>query len=242
MLGFSAGRPILEPDKQENLKNIERLLIKGVDSIEIFLHKDFADTDEFFERVLLLELPMFNHVSLHAPDIPYGQHPRTEKVIEYLKKISEKLNAQYITLHPAGIQDWSLFKEFEGKLLLENMDPVKGEGQDVDDMNKYFSQIDAGMTLDLQHSYSIDPSMALTDRLIDTFKARIKEVHISGWESPNRHVPLYNFSDRDFIVSRLERLPGVNVVMEGVTMDAFNSPNGDEMLKSEVEFLRSFII
>lgn len=241
MLGFSVGRPIFETDKQSAQENLSKLAPDGVDSIEVFIHKDLVENLETIDIAMELDFSRFKNISLHAPDIPYDTHPKANETIELLKKLSDYLNAKHITVHPAGITDWSIFDDLKEKILLENMDPVKSEGQSVEDMREYFGKFDVGMTLDLQHSYSIDPSMALTDRLIEEFRGRIKEVHISGWQSPNRHIPLYNFPDRDLIASRLEKLPGVKVVMEGVTMDAFSSPNGEEVLREEVAFLLPFI-
>jgi hypothetical protein len=91
-------------------------------------------------------------------------------VIEGLSKIISSQSVSGVVVHPAGITDWGVFKGLGARLLVENMDSVTPEGQDIDDLNKYFSEIDADMVLDLQHTYSIDKSMGLTNRLIDAFK------------------------------------------------------------------------
>jgi hypothetical protein len=242
MLGFSIGRPIFQVSEDQAHENLKKLVLEGIDSVEIFIHRDFFGIPDLFARASRFDISGFKKVSIHAPAIAYGADPNTTSIIKNLSTMYETLGAEDIIVHPIGVTNWEVFGDLKEHLLIENMDSVKDEGQDVEDMERYLSESEAGMVLDIQHTYSIDRSMALTDRLIERFRDKIKEVHISAWENPNIHIPLYDFSDRDLIGEQLRKLPGVNVIMEGITSAAFDTSDPVEMLKKETDFIRQFIV
>jgi hypothetical protein len=58
-------------------------------------------------------------------------------------------------------------------LVLENMDSRKPTGRTAAELEPFFEQLpDAGFCLDIAHAYSIDPSMAVFNDLLDRYRSR----------------------------------------------------------------------
>src|SRR5450755_1341517 len=77
------------------------------------------------------------------------------------------------------------------RLVLENMDDRKATGRTADEIEPFFEELpDAGFCLDVAHAWSIDPTMDVARELLDRFRSRLKQVHLSSL-SAGHDVPLW---------------------------------------------------
>jgi hypothetical protein len=122
----------------------------------------------------------FRYISIHGPskDLQGDE----EKLVAELATLAGRANA--IVMHPDTIQDASIYRCLEHKLLLENMDARKQSG-------RYFEELpSAGFCLDVPHAWSIDPAMDVAGELLDSFGSRLRHVHLSSLSHDLHHVPL----------------------------------------------------
>ena len=68
---------------------------------------------------------------------------------------------------------------------------------------------EAGFCLDVAHAWSIDPTMDVARELLDRFRSRLRQVHLSSL-SGGHHVPLTD-RGRGAVCRRAGSLPGCAV-------------------------------
>lgn len=141
----------------------------------------------------------FSYHSLHAPviDFIYRDDEVTHSLLSRIEKLHEKYNFDLIVFHPNIVEDFNIFQKYNFPLAFENMDSRKTIATDVEGMKKIFALVDAKMVLDLNHCYTVDPSMNLAREFYENFKDRISEIHLSGFET--FHDPLYKTEQLEII-------------------------------------------
>ncbi len=139
---------------------------------------------EFITDELKVLMKKFSYISIHAPSNGYyGSTDEAEWILKRLENLSSELNINTIVFHPDTPFDWSeTAKRFKGKAAIENMDKTKMFGTTVENLNDIFSQAPSlGFVLDLNHIYTLDPTMKLTANFFSAFSDRLRHFHVSGY-------------------------------------------------------------
>lgn len=188
--------------------------------IEIMFHS-VSDTPRF-ERLVPSDFSGFKFISLHAP-IYRGKHQKVEyiKSLKAIESMHREIEFDLIILHPDMFDDFVLLKNFNLPYAVENMDSRKRSCQGVKDLEDIFNKIDASFVLDVNHVFTNDKTMALADELLKKFGSKLKEVHVSGFDT--FHEPLFK-TKQDFMLKVLGKVK-VPVIIESGLNDI------DEALK-----------
>jgi len=151
------------------------------------------------------DLSGFDYISLHTPReiLSSGNIDEIKRALRRIEKINEKFEFQCIVVHPDGINDFDIFKNYNFKISIENEDNSKSSGQTVNDIKKILDKYDFGMVLDLNHCYVNDNSMNLARSFLAEFKDKIREIHISG--NIEFHDPLH-ISRQQAIIDAMPRI------------------------------------
>jgi hypothetical protein len=84
------------------------------------------------------------------------------------------------------------------------MDDRKGTGRTADEIEPFFEELpDAGFCLDVAHAWSIDPTMTVAHELLDRFRSRLRQVHLSSLTA-GHHVPVVS-DDESLFADLLDR-------------------------------------
>lgn len=129
----------------------------------------------------------FRYVSIHGPS--KGRQMSEEQLVASLAQLSGLAGG--IVMHPDTMDDLRLYRPLGHKLLLENMDSRKPDGRTPEELHRAFAELpEAGFCFDIAHAWSIDPSMAVANELLDSFGGRLRHVHLSSLSEGLHHVSL----------------------------------------------------
>jgi len=113
--------------------------------------------------------------------------------------------------HPDTLSDVGKYRALGTRLVLENMDDRKITGRVADELETFFEDLpDAGFCLDVAHVRSVDPTMDAAHELLDRFRSRLRQVHLSSLDD-GHHVPLTEDDERLFaeVLSRCRDVPWI---------------------------------
>src|SRR4051794_30169893 len=133
-----------------------------------------------------VDLP-FRFVSVHAP----SKHRRmTEaELIDALCALPAWLDA--IVVHPDTMEQPEAYGAVGSRLVIENMDARKEDGRSAAELERFFDALpDAGFCFDVAHAWSVAPTMAEGQRLLDRHACRLRHVHLSSLDGDGHHLPL----------------------------------------------------
>ncbi|MBW6452144.1 MAG: hypothetical protein K0B02_05460 [DPANN group archaeon] len=192
----------------------------GANSIELSFPNKF-DLDYNIDSDSLKLLKNFDYVSIHAPwkgDIDYSISRESLDFLTRIIDLASSVGAENIVIHPTNISDSAVLDVYNG-LVVENMSSSKLIGTD----SKYFlglvenTEIQPRFVFDLQHAYSVDPSMTVAEELFKQFSGNIKEFHLSGFDSESNHVPICASENHLKIMdSFVSVYNGEPIILEGV--------------------------
>lgn len=129
----------------------------------------------------------FRYLSVHGPS-KRRRMPEMELVAR-LAELPPFVDA--IVLHPDLIEDPGPYTLLGGRLVIENMDSRKLAGMQGDELAALFDELpEAGFCFDVAHAWTVDPTMALGQDLLDRFAPRLRHVHLSSISADHGHVPL----------------------------------------------------
>ncbi len=209
----------------------------GADAIEL----SFATPTELFAYRLseqaIKDIKNFKFVSIHAPsdEVKYGANPATQKIIERLRFLCDKLPIAGIVLHPDVIDDFEILDQSGLPFLLENMDRRKSYGTHPKQFQELKRKYGFGFVLDLEHAYEQDSSMQLAREFIDVMGDRLKHLHVSGCNESEIHVPACCAVNKDAISKILKLNINVPKILEGVLLK-----NVQDSIISELNYIRNF--
>ncbi len=133
-----------------------------------------------------LPLSHFTYVSFHAPSKLTSFDERT--VFDLLHRLP---NRWPIIVHPELLRTPELWRTLDSRLCLENMDNRKTTGRTVSEMQALFNSYPrAGFCLDLGHARQIDPTMATAIRMLNEFRSRLRQLHVSEVGPRSEHRPM----------------------------------------------------
>ena len=150
----------------------------------------------------------FRHVSVHSPikGSPLGSD--AERVEALLALPCE---VRTLIAHPDLVEDPEPWRALGRRVVFENMDDRKAGGRTAGELADLFAALpDAGFCLDIAHAHTIDPSMAAAGELLDRFRNRLREVHLSSIRA-GAHVTLTSEDEALFgpVLARCRDVPWV---------------------------------
>lgn len=151
----------------------------------------------------------FRYVSVHAPVKSLDRGDAA--TLALLGRLP--LWVRSIVTHPHALSDVEAYRRLGTRLVLENMDDRKQTGRTTDEMAIFFDALpDAGFCLDVAHARSIDPTMELAHEMLDRFRSRLRQVHLSSLND-GHHVPL-TADEEDLFAAVLGRCRDVPWILE----------------------------
>ena len=181
-IGFSTGSLALG----NYIKALRMMENSSSNAIELSALRE-EELNPLLKALPSLELKKYSYCSFHAPG--KLSHFSEKKLVEQLLKIAE--NKCYIILHPDIISDFSLWRKFDSWLCIENMDKRKSTGRTAEELMWIFDQLpEASFCFDIGHARQVDPTMLEANLILNQFKNRIKQLHVSEVNSNSIHEPL----------------------------------------------------
>jgi len=227
ILGFSTGCFYKWSDKlSDQIRIIEKYT--DANAIEICLFTDF-DKKEFSDK-LISSLKKFEYISIHSPNLKGLNQDKIEKILEKISWLKNKTHAQHIVVHPNEVNDFEIFEKYKLDPLYENMDLAKDSFRTAKDFEKIN---DKNFIFDVCHAYENDKSFELAKNLLDFFGQKIKEIHLSGNNKKQRHVPVVYADDKEKIMNILKPYKDIPIICEG----SFEKDDC-ESVKKETKFVR----
>jgi hypothetical protein len=119
----------------------------------------------------------FRHVSVHTP-VKGALASDAERVAALA---ALPVDVRTLIAHPDLVQDPEPWRALGRRAVFENMDGRKASGRTADELEDLFAALpDAGFCLDIAHAHTIDPTLAVAADLLDCFRGRLREVHLSS--------------------------------------------------------------
>jgi len=180
-------------------------------------------------------LKSLKYVSIHvtAESLKGCSEEDIIRRLDYVVGIAKKTNASDIVIHPEALPSPDILSKYDVKFLTENLDRNTGYG--LEKLKKVFEDYpDLGLCLDVCHSFTWDGEE--TKKLVDEFKDKISQVHLSALEGDKQHRPLLN-SSSDMIES-IEPIKSLDVPI--VIEEDFEDGDFDG-LKKEIEFVKGIL-
>jgi hypothetical protein len=164
---------------------VEAAAVSGIATeLSAISEEEFPSLLEFLRLDPVLP---FRYISVHGPSKERRLGER--ELVERLASLPPWIDA--IVMHPDTIEDASLYRTLGRRLVLENMDSRKQDGQTAAQLDVYFQALpDAGLCFDVAHAKSIDPTMGEGQAMLDAFGTRLRHVHVSSLDEDGHHIPL----------------------------------------------------
>jgi hypothetical protein len=133
-----------------------------------------------------LDLRKYSHISLHLPS---AIQPDFESI---LLDLVRDLPARWrLITHPDIIRSWDAWAELGSRVCIENMDKRKQIGQTARHLRSIFRQLPAAsFCFDIGHAHQVDPTMGEAVLLLEEFRHRLSQLHVSEVNSESKHDPI----------------------------------------------------
>jgi sugar phosphate isomerase/epimerase len=152
----------------------------------------------------------FHFVSVHGPT--KGRSIPDSDLVDQLRGLPPWVSA--IVLHPDSMADVAPYGALGRRLVIENMDARKHDGQTVRDLKPLFAALpEARFCFDVAHAKAVDPSMEVGSALLSSFATRLSHVHVSSLDEQQHHVPLTR-DDEALFSDLLRRCADVPWILE----------------------------
>lgn len=182
MIGFSTGA-LTRDDFRAALRILSQRHVAAVELSALRQRELIPLIDELDH----LDLTQFAYKAFHAPSL-MDQDFETV-AIEALHEVA--LRGWPIIVHPDAMHHLSRWSHFGDLLCIENMDKRKPIGQTVADLTEIFKCLpEASLCFDIGHARQVDPTMSEATAILQCYKGRLKQVHISEVNSQSKHDPL----------------------------------------------------
>ncbi len=151
----------------------------------------------------------FRYVALHGPS-----KSRTMPEAELVRRLAAAPAwVQTIVVHPDTMEEPERYAALGRRLAIENMDARKQGGRSAEELEAVFAALPlAGFCLDVAHAFSVGDHIAA--ELLDAFRARLRQVHVSSLDEELHHVSLRP-EDEDLFGPVLRRCRDVPWILEG---------------------------
>jgi hypothetical protein len=181
-IGFSTGA-LVRGDFQRALNVLDVLDIRIVEVSALRL----CELEPLCAALPALDLVRFEYASIHAPS-----HFPQEFENWVLQRLAAVERCGFpVVVHPDTIYTPDKWRQFGGRLVVENMDKRKPIGRTVSEMRAIFEALpDARFCFDIGHARQVDPTMTEASLLLRFFAERLEQVHISEVNTASRHDPI----------------------------------------------------
>jgi hypothetical protein len=180
-IGFSTGA-LAYGDFREGLRLLEKTKANAVELSALRQN----ELDPLVQALDSLDLRRFVHVSVHVPSLI---EPEFEKSL--LEKLRLLPTEWLLVTHPDVITMWNEWEALGARLCIENMDKRKPIGQTAQDLREIFHRLSgATFCLDIGHAHQVDPTMGEAVLLVEEFRGRLRQLHVSEVNSESKHDPI----------------------------------------------------
>jgi hypothetical protein len=205
-IGFSTGALA----RGDFRRALQMLSGKNVNAVELSaLRQD--ELAPLVQQLGQIDLSHFEYISFHAPSAM--EHTYEAIALELLQQVAAR--NWPIIVHPDAMHTPLAWACLEDCLCIENMDKRKPIGQTATDLAKFFEALPkASLCFDIGHARQVDPTMSEAWTILQRFRNRIKQLHVSEVNTQSKHDPISLESKLAFEkVSHL--LPaGVPIILE----------------------------
>lgn len=152
----------------------------------------------------------YDYVSFHAPT----NFESERLIVSQLRAVAELgLN---IIVHPDTIESPETWRELGTRLCIENMDSRKPIGRTVEELRPFFELMpQATLCFDIAHARQVDTTMSEATRIIEAFRDRLVQVHLSEVNGLGKHFPMSFIAKRAY-EPFADVLRSVPVILESV--------------------------
>jgi hypothetical protein len=181
-IGFSTGALA----RNDFRKALRMLSGKAVSAIELSaLRQD--ELAPLVEQLDSLDLDRFEYKAFHAPSAMDASFEAL--AIKLLEQVV--IRGWPIIVHPDAMHSPWEWARLGNLLCIENMDKRKPIGQTAVDLTKIFDMLpDASFCFDLGHARQVDPTMSEATTIMQNFRVRLRQLHVSEVNTQSKHDPL----------------------------------------------------
>jgi hypothetical protein len=178
-IGFSTGA-LARNDVHQALA---MLADKPVDAIELSALRQ-QELEPLVNELERLNLDRFQYKAFHAPS--YLDESFERIAVELLQVVCA--HDWPLIVHPDAMHDPAAWEGFGRLLCIENMDKRKPIGQTAADLSQIFeAHPNATFCLDLGHIRQVDPTMSEAALILDQFRDRLRQLHVSEVNAQSKH-------------------------------------------------------
>jgi hypothetical protein len=179
LIGFSTGA-LTKDDFRAALQILARRHVYAVELSALRQHELIP----LIEELDRLDLGQFSYKSFHAPSVMEREFESI--AIRALEQVA--LRQWPIILHPDAMHTPSKWAHFGDLLCIENMDKRKPMGQTVSHLTEIFKALPyASLCFDIGHARQVDPTMSEAAAILQCFRSRLRQLHISEVNSQSKH-------------------------------------------------------
>ncbi|MGI8624359.1 MAG: hypothetical protein ACR2NB_12965 [Solirubrobacteraceae bacterium] len=161
----------------------------------------------------------FRHLSVHAP-VKGALGADADRVAALLELPTP---VRTLVVHPDLVQDAAPYRALGRRVVFENMDDRKAGGRTAEELAPLFAALpEAGFCLDIAHAHTVDPTMTVAAELLDRFRGRLREVHLSSIRA-GAHTTL-DSGDEALFAPLLARCRDVPWILEAPAPERWAAP------------------
>jgi hypothetical protein len=178
-IGFSTGALA----RNDFRRALRMLAGKNINAVELSaLRQD--ELIPLVEQLDQLELGRFQYISFHAPSSMEQSFEPT--AFRLLKQVAAR--RWPIILHPDAMHTPREWAGLGDCLCSENMDKRKPVGQTAKDLARLFEMLpEASLCFDIGHARQVDPTMSEAWAILQRFRDRIRQLHVSEVNTQSKH-------------------------------------------------------
>ncbi|HWO32310.1 MAG TPA: TIM barrel protein [Candidatus Acidoferrum sp.] len=181
-IGFSTGALA----RGDFRRALQMLSGKNVNAVELSALRQ-AELEPLVNQLGQLDLSRFQYISFHAPS--QIDQSDEQAALELLKQVAAR--NWPIIVHPDAMHTPSAWACLGDSLCIENMDKRKPIGQTATDLAKFFDLLpNASLCFDIGHARQVDPTMSEAWAILQRFRNRIKQLHVSEVNTQSKHDPI----------------------------------------------------
>lgn len=180
--GFSTGALA----KNDFKRAIDLLRKSSATAIELSALRE-DEVKGLVDSIEDLDLNRFEYISFHAPSKLINMSE--DELINLLQPVLRK--GWPIITHPDIITNFNNWEKLGNCVCIENMDKRKPIGRTTIDLNDIFNKLPAAsFCFDIAHARQVDPTMTEGYYMVNRFKDKLKEIHISSVNTQSKHESL----------------------------------------------------
>jgi hypothetical protein len=182
LIGFSTGA-LARGDFRQAL---HMLADKKVNAVELSALRQ-NELEPLVNQLGQLDLSRFQYISFHAPS--QMEQSYEQAAVELLKRVAAR--NWPIIVHPDAMHTPSNWACLGDSLCIENMDKRKPIGQNATNLAKFFDVLpNAFLCFDIGHARQVDPTMSEAWAILQRFRGKIKQLHVSEVNTQSKHDPI----------------------------------------------------